>query len=138
MKKTVLLGLALCTLAGVQAQWGKKIKGNGNMQTMERSTGDYDAIAVSGFFDVVLVAGREGSISVQAEENLQEYIVTEVDKGTLEIKIKKGVNISPSSWKGGILITVPVETIQSVSLSGSGDIKGETLIKADDFSAQLS
>jgi hypothetical protein len=65
-------------MAGAQAQWGKKLRGNGNMERMERSTGDYDAVAVSGFFDVELVSGNEGDVIVHAEENLQEYIITEV------------------------------------------------------------
>lgn len=138
MKKSALLGIALCIMAGANAQWGKKIKGNGNMVDMERTTRDYDAVAVSGFFDVEIVAGTEGKIIVKAEENLQEYIITEVENGTLVIKTEKGVNLSPSSGNRGILITVPVDEIESVALSGSGDIVGKTLLKANSFKASLS
>ena len=46
MKKIITLGIALCTIAVTNAQ---KIKGNGNIVTIERSTDDYDAIAVSGW-----------------------------------------------------------------------------------------
>ena len=108
------------------------------MVTMERSTGDYDAIAVSGSFDVELIAGAEGEVTVHAEENLQEYIITEVEHGTLVIKTEKGVNLSPSAGNRDILVVVPVEEIESVALSGSGDIMGKTVLKAARFKTAMS
>lgn len=136
--KTAIFGMALCLMACANAQWGKKVKGNGNMTTVERSTGNYDAIAVSGFFDVDLVSGNEGTIVVKAEENLQEYIIAEVKKGTLIVKIENGVTLRPSSWKEGIHITVPVESIDELSMSGSGDITGKTTLKAPEFTTNIS
>lgn len=140
MKRIITLTLALFTIAFTNAQWGKKIKGNGNVVTIERSTGDYDAIAVSGWFDVILVDGQEGKISIEGEENLLEHIKTEVKEGTLVIKVKKGYNLQPSSWKkdGGIYVTVPVESVEEVSLSGSGDIVGKKTISATNFSTRMS
>ncbi|MEH6771634.1 head GIN domain-containing protein [Maribacter arcticus] len=138
MKKlSVLLFTGLITLS-CSAQWGKTIKGNGNNVTIERSTGDYEGIAVSGWFDVDLVAGNEGKVTLQGEENLLEYIITEVKDGKLVIKTEKGVNLKTSSWKSEIRITVPVESINSVSMSGSGDIVGKTKIKSDKFSTAMS
>ena len=138
MKKlSPLLLTGLITLS-CSAQWGKTIKGNGNNVTIERSTGDYDRIAVSGWFDVDLVSGNEGEITLQGEENLLEYIITEVKDGKLVIKTEKGVNLKSSSWKSEIRITVPVQSISSVSMSGSGDIVGKTKIKSDKFSTAMS
>tara|TARA_R110000765_G_scaffold161491_2_gene265983 strand:- start:541 stop:1266 length:726 start_codon:yes stop_codon:yes gene_type:complete len=138
MKKlSVLLFTGLITLS-CSAQWGKTIKGNGNNVTIERSTGDYEGIAVSGWFDVDLVSGNEGDITLQGDENLLEYIITEVKDGKLVIKTEKGVNLKSSSWKSEIRITVPVESISLVSMSGSGDIVGKTKIKSDKFSTAMS
>ena len=134
---SVLLLTGLITLS-CSAQWGKTIKGNGNNVTIERSTGDYDGIAVSGWFDVDLVSGNEGEITLQGEENLLEYIITEVKDGKLVIKTEKSVNLKSSNWKSEIRITVPVESISSVSMSGSGDIVGKTKIKSDKFSTAMS
>ena len=134
---TVLIALGM--VFTVQAQWGKKIKGNGKIVTIERSTSDYDEVAVSGWFDVLLVNGNEGNITIEGEENLLEYLITEVKDDKLVIKPKKGYYLSPSSWKsGGITITVPVEEIRDVSLSGSGDIMGKTKLKADIFKTSMS
>ncbi|MGB5170298.1 MAG: head GIN domain-containing protein [Eudoraea sp.] len=140
MKKVFLLICAIILTTGLRAQWGKKIKGNGDRTTVERSTSDYDAVAVSGWFDVNLVEGEEGQLILEGESNLLEHIKTEVKDGKLVIKVAKGVNLKPSSWNkdGGIYITVPVESINEVTLSGSGDIVGEKTIETRNFSTNLS
>lgn len=137
MKKLVTLSLALFTIA-TYAQWGKKIKGNGNVVSIERSVGEYDEVSSAGWFDVELVGGIEGKLTLKGEENLLEYIKTEVKNGELVIKTEKGVNLQPSSWKSGIKITVPVEEIQAVRLSGSGDVVSKTTLKSDEFKASIA
>lgn len=138
MKKFVTLSLVLLLTASCSAQWGKGIKGNGKKVTIDRNIGEYDALAVSGWFDVDLVDGKEGNLTLEGEENLLEYIITEVDNGKLVIKVEKGVNLKPSSWNDGIRITVPVESINAVSMSGSGDIVGKKTIKASNFKTAMS
>ena len=140
MKTIITLSLVTLLSISCTAQWGKKVKGNGNMTTIERSVGDYDAVALSGWFDVNLVAGNEGELTLKGEENLLEYIKTEVKDGKLTIKVKKGINLKPSSWKKGmgIYVTVPVEDINAVTLSGSGDIVGKTTLKANNFKTSIS
>lgn len=138
MKKIITLSLVLAFTVSCTAQWGKRIKGNGNNITIDRSVGDYDAIALSGWFDVDLVDGTEGNITLKGESNLLDYIITEVKDGKLVIKTKKGVNLKPSSWNDGIHITVPVESINALALSGSGDIVGKTTIKTNTFKTAMS
>lgn len=141
MKKTAVLSLIIAFTVSCTAQWGgKKIKGNGNVVTIERSTDDYNSVSVSGWFDVFLVEGTEGNLTLKGEENLLEYIKTEVKNGKLTIKTKKGFHLKPSSWKRGnsIYITVPVQQIDGVSLSGSGDIVGKTTLKSDNFKTAIS
>ena len=137
MKKLITLSLVLCSLV-TTAQWGKRVKGNGKTVTIKRSVGDYDAVTVAGWFDVKLINGNEGELTLKGEENLLEYIKTEVKDGKLVIKTKKGVNLKPSNWNSGIYITVPVESIEMVVLSGSGDVIGETKIKTNDFKTKVS
>lgn len=138
MKKLLSLSLITLFTLSCTAQWGKKVKGNGNVVTIDRSVGEYDAVAVAGWFDVDLVSGREGELKIKGEENLLEYIITEVKNGKLTVKVKKGYNLQSSNWKEGIHVTVPVEEINKVALSGSGDIVGRDLMKADSFSATMS
>lgn len=142
MKKTTVLILGfLLAITTVNAQWwgGNKVKGNGNVVTDERKTSDYDQVDVAGSLDVELFSGSEGNITVKAEENLLEYIITEVKGSRLVIKIKDGYSLSPSSHNS-ILITVPFKDIEQVSLAGSGDVYTRTnnIIKASSLKASLA
>jgi hypothetical protein len=137
MKKVFITALILTLTFSMEAQswWNnKRIKGNGNVTTITRNTGDYDAVSVGGFFDVILVKGNEGKITIEGEENLLEYIVTEVSGGTLKIKTEKNVNLKTTRK---LVVTVPVEEIEGVSLGGSGNVRSETRLKADEFDVNL-
>jgi hypothetical protein len=139
MKKTiqlVVLGTLLFATTS-NAQWSSKnkIKGNGKIITENRTTAGYDEINISGFFDVVLVSGKEGAITIQGEENLLPYVKVEVEGNILKIHTEKNVNISSNK---GIVLTVPFEQISFVSLSGSGDLKSKSTIVGSSFKAKLS
>ncbi|WP_268846795.1 head GIN domain-containing protein [Flavobacterium aestivum] len=139
MKKSILL-LALSILSftintNAQQSSGNKIKGNGKIITEKRTTAEYDGIYVSGFFDVVLVSGTEGAISIKGEENLLPHIKVEVEGNILKIYSEKNLHFST---KKNIVLTVPFEQISSVSLSGSGDIVSKNTIICPTFKAKLS
>ena len=137
MKNINTLIVLLIALNSCTAQWGKRIKGNGNITTIKKSVGDYESLDMAGFFDVKLIEGKEGNITITGEENLLEYRVAEVKDGKLILKTEKGVNLQPSH-RNGIKITIPVEQINSVYLSGSGDITSEKTLTADSFKATIS
>lgn len=132
------MSIGILAMTSCTAQWGKKIKGNGNVVTLQRSVANYDGVSVSGWFDVELIDGPEGELSLEGEENLLDYIITEVKNGSLNIRVKKGANLKPSNWNQGIRVTVPVEEIESISMSGSGDIVGKTTLKASSFKTAMS
>ena len=139
MKKIILiLGIALVS-STVNAQWwgGKKVTGNGNTITDTRNVSDYDEVGVAGSFDVILVAGAEGKITVEAEENLQEYIITEVKGDKLKIYTEDGVSLRTSRNKD-IIITVPFKDLEAVNLAGSGDVTSKDVINAQDFKCSVS
>lgn len=137
MKKSILLLVCTVFLLSFNTKAQNKIKGNGKVVTETRITGDYDGIKISGFFDVNLVAGKEGKITIKGEENLLSSIKVEVKDNILKIYVESFKNIRPSSGKD-IEITVPFEKISEVSLSGSGNIQSKDVIKNDKLSAKLS
>ncbi|WP_296383379.1 head GIN domain-containing protein [Winogradskyella sp.] len=132
---TVLVFLLSTTLSCAQWGNGKKIKGDNNITTTTRSTGSYDGLKAAGPMDFKLVQGNEGEISIKGDANLMEYIVTEVKSNKLVVKVKDGYNLKPSQT---IVVTVPYESISSVSLAGSGDIKNTGTINTDDFKVSLA
>lgn len=135
MKKSILFVAALLFATTIQAQ--KKIKGNGNVTTINRTTSDYDAVTFAGSFDYILVSGTEGKIKIEGEENLLQYIITEVKNGTLNVRTENRISLQTSKNKT-IKITVPFIDINAVSLTGSGDVWNENTISAPHFKTSVT
>ena len=133
MKKIILIITVLIS----SFSFAQKEKGNGNMTSITRTTADYEAILCSGFMDFELVKGTEGSIIIEGEANLLEYIITEVKDNKLIVKTKDRVNLKPSPNKD-IKITIPFQDIDEVSLSGSGDLWSKHIIISTDLEVSLS
>jgi len=132
--KAITALLIICISFQANAH-GKKVKGNGNVVTENRTTTDYEKIAVGGSFDVTLVAGKEGKLTIEIEDNLSQYLITEVKDGTLKIQWRKGINIRT---KKGVKITIPFKQINAVSLAGSGNIKTKDVISSHDLELKLA
>ncbi len=136
--KPILLVAFLISSSLIHAQWkNKKIKGNGEVTSVKRTTTDYNAIKCAGPMDFVLVSGKEGQITIEGESNLLEYIVTEVKKEKLIVKVKKGINLKPRNYKS-IIVTIPVESVNAISLAGSGDITNEGALKSDNLKLAIA
>lgn len=141
MRKAIITMVILTfSIQATQAQWwkgGKEIKGNGNMTTQTRDVSDYDHVALTGPMNVELVTGKEGNIRVEAEENLQEYILTTVEGDKLQISVEKGYSLNPTG-NNSIRITVPFQTLDAVTLTGSGDITSRDEIKSENFEIKMT
>ena len=136
LQSITVLAFLLCTTLSC-AQWGngKKIKGDGNITTQTITTASYDGIKAAGPMDFKLVKGSEGEISIKGDANLMDYIIVEVKNNLVYAKVKDGYNLKPTQT---IVITIPYESISSVSLAGSGDIENSGSIEANDFSVALA
>ena len=138
MKKLIItcVLLALSVSSEAQSWWNtKKVRGNGTMTTETRRTAAYEGISAGGSFDVLLVKGKEGNITIKGEENLIPYIQTTVEKGVLKIEIKKGINLRITRK---MLVTVPYQDIEKASISGSGDFTSNATIKAEKFTTKVT
>jgi len=129
MKNQAIACILLFTAQVATAQWfgSKTIKGNGNLITKTFNTGSYDSVHVTGSMDVELVAGKEGGIQATAESNIMDFLLMEVKGSKLLIRMKDHTNTNTTK---GITIKVPVEKISGASVSGSGEITSDLLIKS--------
>lgn len=137
MKKIFITSLLLIFAINLNAQswWNsEKVRGNGKIVTKTRNVSEFDGVSAGGSFDVILVKGKEGEITIEGEENILPYIVTEVKRGTLKIKYKKNTNIRLTRK---MTVTVPYRDIDHVALGGSGNVKTKTTIKGDEVSFSL-
>jgi hypothetical protein len=124
MFAVICLGISSC----VDAQMHKTVRGEGNVVKKERTTVSFNGIRVSTGIDVYLKQGDKESITVEADENLHEYIITEVKGGTLQVYTD--ANIREAKMKR---VYVTIKEVTSLKTSSAGDIIGETPIRGIDI-----
>ena len=135
--KLLLTLLIVFFIGYTSAQLNRTIKSNGKETTETRSIGPYDIISVHGNMDITLVVGSEGNITLKGEENILEYIEVTNTNGNLRIKTKDNINIRPS-WEKGIYIEVPIQEVNKILLSGSGEITGKLTLKTEKLKLSVS
>jgi hypothetical protein len=134
-KLTVSLVLISISIASAQ-NWDKeKVKGNGVQTTITRTTESYDNISTGGSFNVELVSGKEGTITIKGDENIISHIVTEVIGNELKVYFEKNRSYD---YKQDITITIPFEEISEISFAGSGNMITKNAINATDFEAKMA
>lgn len=132
MKNLILKSAAILFISAlfIGNGYAQRVKGNGKLIKKTRNVSSFSGVGVSGSFDVFLVEGNEGKIDLSVEENLEQYLVTEVKNGKLNIRWKKGMNINTSR---DTEVTVHFKNLNSVALAGSGDIVSRDKIKTDNL-----
>jgi len=127
--KTTLKLLSVLLLFISSACMFDGVKGNGNVRIEDRSISDnFEEIHVSRGIILDLTSSASTSLTVEADENLQELIKTKVEDGVLKIYAEK--NIWSASAKTVHLATNHVVSI--VATSGA-NVNARDVIKTDDF-----
>lgn len=117
-------GTATAEMFSFNLNFGK-VKGSGNIATETRDLKDFKAVEVSGVFNVEVVAQKDFSVQVEADDNLLQYIKTEVHNGVLEISTTKQIKS-----KSGLKIRISAPDIERVEASGVAKINVSDLKNA--------
>nr|WP_294904748.1 head GIN domain-containing protein [uncultured Lacibacter sp.] len=107
----------------------RRVKGNGDIVKQERKESSFNAVKVSGAFDVYFSQSDEQEIQIEADENLMRYIETNVEDGVLRIRTKNGINLRPTQ---DMKVYVKAPKYRSVSIAGSGNLVAETNINLNE------
>ncbi len=125
--------LCLVISACVNGQWRKTVYGDGNVVKKDRTAGSFSGVRVSTGIDVFLSQGDKMSLSVEADENLHEYILTEIKDDVLHVYTE--VNIRKAEMKR---VYVSMKEIDYLSTSSAGDLIGETPVRSDNLRLNAS
>jgi hypothetical protein len=123
------LGITICS----DGQIRRTIYGNNHVVKKEREAGKFTGLRVSSGIDAYLKQGDNESIAVEADENLHEYIITEIRDGVLHIYTE--ANIREAEMKR---VYVTMKEISSLKTTSAGDIIGETPVKTDNLELSAS
>jgi hypothetical protein len=104
-----------------------KVKGSGNIQIEKRDASDFTSVKTGGAITVDIVAQRDFSVEVEADDNLLEHIKTEVKGDTLKIYTEGSI-----STRNPIRVRIAMPQIESLDVSDAStgtltNVKNETL-----------
>jgi hypothetical protein len=134
MKYAFLLLMGTMIFFSCRFIGGKRVRGNGNVVTQERTIGGFEGVENYGSFDITLVPSTTTSIKIEAEENLQQYIETYVDHNKLQIRTRDHINLRP---RREMRITVYGPVFTTITTNGSGNIVGQGTLNTNNGNVSL-
>ena len=124
----LLAASSLLLFSSCREIFAKRIRGNGNVTTQNRSAGNFNSIDVSGSINVYVKQDPTPSIKVETDDNLQQYIETINEGDVLRIRTREGFNV----WSSGkVKVYVSSPTFKRFEASGACDIFSDGQISND-------
>jgi hypothetical protein len=92
---------------------GRSVKGSGVAASDVRNVGSFKGVDVGGIFEVEIIAGKEFEVRVETDDNLLQYVKTEVDAGVLKISTTERMKSHEP-----LRVRISAPSIESVEASG--------------------
>lgn len=129
--KKIFIGaiIILITASGCHDVFGKRIRGNGHIQSESRPAASFHSIDVSGAIDVYLRQDSIPSIRVETDDNLLSYVDVINERGTLYIREADRVNLKPTR---GIKVYLSSPSYRRLEASGACHLFSENKIFGSD------
>jgi hypothetical protein len=123
----------LLILSGCVVNVQDTVTGNGNVTRQKRDVAAFTGIQVGSGIDVILTQGVPQSVEVEADENLQEWINTEVTGGILHINTDKSIRFAKTKT-----VHITCQTLDKIGVSSAGDVTGTNLFKTGTLDIDMS
>ncbi|MEJ5308325.1 MAG: head GIN domain-containing protein [Anaerolineae bacterium] len=145
MKKSIILGIVLAlvatslactiTLPDINIDIDvEKVEGSGNVIEENRDVRDFSRVRLAGFGRLHIERGDTESLRIEAEDNLLQYITTEVEDGELDIRWQKNIL---ATNRQPINFYLTVKTLDTITLDGAGDIEASNM-RAETFTVNAN
>ena len=103
------------------------LRGSGKVIVEQRELASFNKISIAISGNVTMKQGEREAISIETDDNLQRYILTEVRNDTLFIRFSKEViNFQPSEPNRAFL---EFKELEGLETSGSADVKSDSLVR---------
>ena len=127
------LGLLFFCLSFSLYLSAQRTNGSGNVIEQDRDISNFDAIKVQDGIDLFLSQGNTNALTVKADDNLMDHIITKVEGNTLYLKIKGSINNTKA-----LDVYVTFQDLKALHASGGSDVVGEEILQLDDLKLNCS
>lgn len=101
-----------------------RVLGSGEVITEARRVSGFTDVELSGIGTLVIEQGRKESLDITAEDNILEYLTSDVFGRSLHLGVNDFVSIEPTER---IIYHLTVRNLEGIETSGLGNIEIETL-----------
>ncbi len=120
MKRMILItALLFGTILFSACDTMRVVRGTGDMSEENREVSGFNAVALDGVGTIFIEQGDRESLRIEAEENLLQYLETEVESQTLNLTIRRGINIVPTQ---GVFYYLTVQDLEEIEVNGLGNV----------------
>jgi len=109
------------------------ISGNGKVVKQVREITGFSGLKVATGIDAVISQGDKESLTVEADENLLDYIKTEVVDGKLKIYSDKNIRNAKAKK-----VTIEFKKLNSIDISSAGNVEGNNTLITDELDIEMS
>jgi hypothetical protein len=124
MKKTfILFATALMTLSSCSnmkfSDFREKLNPNKPVETREEPLNAFNSIVIHLPYDIEVIQGDKSTIAIKGPADVIEEISVDVNKGILTLEQNSSFNFT---WNPKVEILITTPSLQSLNLTGSGDV----------------
>ena len=113
---------------------GETVRGAGTVIEEGREIGNISGVELATVGTLHITSGTGESLRIEAEDNLLDYIQTNVRAGKLVIETREGINLRPTK---PINYDLTVDRLNSIEISSSGDVEAGSL-QSGSFSIDIN
>ena len=126
-KKLLALLFVSVLMSSCNVNMFNRVNGNSNVVTADRSTSQkFTKIKVSTGLDLYLSQGTKNKVTLEADENLHDIIITEVNDGVLKIYSEKNI------WQAKARkVYVTVKNLDGLTATSGSDVYTEEVLKVE-------
>jgi hypothetical protein len=128
--------LILATMVLLASSCRKRIEGSGRYVTVERNVSPFTEIESDGNFNVTVKQDSVQSVTLYGEDNILPHLTTRVEGHRLRIYYDH--DLFKKFDNNGVVVHVTVPELNSLNLTGSGNINGEGILNTQVLFATLS
>ena len=134
MVSVMALSILACQVGGIAPGDGRTVRGSGNVVEETRAVSGVTGVELATLGTLHIEVGETESLRIEAEDNLMEYLETEVRNGRLRIGTQDRVNLRNTK---PVNYYLTVTGLDAIEISSSGDIQAPDL-EAGQFSINIS
>lgn len=130
----------LFSSCGHSINLGNGIKGSGNITTETRTVNqDFKKIEASNGIKVIVEQSDNKSITVEADDNLQQHIITKIENGVLKIESDENYNATETPLvKVKMPVTNGLSTSSGSEITSSGTLISENMDVKSSSGSQIN